>query len=103
MYSLEKTELFLKWYQSLKDNSAKQRIFSRLLRVELGNLGDVKPVGEGVFEIRIVCGPGYRIYYAMKGQTIILLLSGGDKSTQQKDIEKAQSLWKEVKNENKQA
>ncbi|MCQ2123441.1 MAG: type II toxin-antitoxin system RelE/ParE family toxin [Fibrobacter sp.] len=101
MYTLEKTETFLKWYGYLKDVQAKQRIFSRLLRIELGNLGDVKPVGEGVFEIRIDAGPGYRLYYALRGTTVILLLCGGDKSTQQKDIDKAKTMWKELQNENK--
>lgn len=101
MYTLEKTETFLKWYGCLKDVLAKQRIFSRLLRIELGNLGDVKPVGEGVFEIRIDAGPGYRLYYALRGITVILLLCGGDKSTQQKDIDKAKTMWKELQNENK--
>lgn len=101
MYTVEKTEKFLMWYQSLKDAQAKQRIFSRLVRIELGNLGDVKSVGEGVFEIRIDCGPGYRIYYAMRGQTVILLLCGGDKSSQQRDIESAKQMWKGLENESK--
>lgn len=101
MYILEKTEIFLKWYQTLNDVQAKQRIFSRLLRIEIGNLGDVKSVGEGVFEIRIDAGPGYRLYYALKDSTIILLLCGGDKSTQQRDMDKAKTMWKELQNENK--
>ncbi|SHL22461.1 type II toxin-antitoxin system RelE/ParE family toxin [Fibrobacter sp. UWEL] len=101
MYTVEKTEKFLMWYQSLKDVQAKQRIFSRLVRIELGNLGDVKSVGEGVFEIRIDCGPGYRIYYAMRGQTVILLLCGGDKSSQQRDVESAKLMWKGLENESK--
>jgi len=101
VYTVEKTEKFLMWYQSLKDAQAKQRIFSRLVRIELGNLGDVKSVGEGVFEIRIDCGPGYRIYYAMRGQTVILLLCGGDKSSQQRDIESAKQMWKGLENESK--
>jgi len=101
VYTVEKTEKFLMWYQSLKDVQAKQRIFSRLVRIELGNLGDVKSVGEGVFEIRIDCGPGYRIYYAMRGQTVILLLCGGDKSSQQIDVESAKLMWKGLENESK--
>ncbi|MCQ2101972.1 MAG: type II toxin-antitoxin system RelE/ParE family toxin [Fibrobacter sp.] len=101
MFSIEKTETFSKWYADLKDNQAKQRIFSRLLRVELGNLGDVKNIGDGISEMRFDVGPGYRLYYAIRGQVVIILLCGGDKSTQRRDIEKAKEMWRAIQNENK--
>lgn len=75
------------------------RIRARLDRVVLGNLGTIKPVGDGVCEFKIDHGPGYRIYYAMNGKTVVLLLVGGDKSTQQRDIEKAKAYWKRQKEE----
>ena len=73
------------------------RIRARLDRVELGNFGTAKPLGDGVCELKIDHGPGYRIYYAMNGKTVVLLLIGGDKSTQQKDIETAKAYWKRQK------
>ena len=74
--------IFDEWLDSLRDRRAKAKIRARLDRVEDGNLGDCKPVGEGVFELRIDYGPGYRIYFGQEGITIIILLCGGDKSTQ---------------------
>jgi len=82
---------------SLRDKVAVYRIRARLDRVELGNFGIVKSVGDGVSELKIDHGPGYRIYFAMRGKTVVLLLSGGDKSTQQKDIETAKAYWKQQK------
>jgi putative addiction module killer protein len=82
---------------SLRDKVAVYRIRARLDRLELGNFGIVKPVGDGVSELKIDHGPGYRIYFAMSGKTVVLLLSGGDKSTQQKDIETAKAYWKQQK------
>jgi putative addiction module killer protein len=81
------------WLESLRDRQARARIKKRLDRIELGNLGDFKPVGEGVLELRIDYGPGYRIYFAESGATIILLLYGGDKSTQDQDILRAKQYW----------
>lgn len=81
--------LFDGWLHSLRDRRAKAKIRARLDRVEDGNLGDFKLVGEGVFELRIDYGPGYRVYFGQEGTTIIILLYGGDKSTQEQDIRKA--------------
>jgi len=90
---------FLLWLYSLKDKMAVYRIRARLDRVVLGNFGTVEPVGDGVRELKINHGPGYRIYYAISGKTVVLLLVGGDKSTQQKDIDTAKVCWKRQKEE----
>lgn len=87
------------WIKGIRDTQTKQRIQSRLDRIERGNLGDFRPVGEGVFEFRLDFGAGYRIYYALAGTTLIILLVGGDKDTQDKDISLAQRLWKDNKDE----
>ncbi len=81
---------------ALKDANAVARIAARIRRLELGNLGDVKPVGEGVSELRIDYGPGYRIYFIQQGNTVVILLCGGDKRTQNKDIRTAKRMAKEV-------
>ncbi|WP_449417282.1 type II toxin-antitoxin system RelE/ParE family toxin [Phormidium nigroviride] len=92
---------FLEWYNCLRDGKAQAKINARLERVILGNLGDYRSVGEGVWELRINYGPGYRIYFGQIGETIVLLLCGGDKSTQQQDIEKAKEYWEDyAKSEN---
>ena len=96
MIEIRQTETYRKWFDSLKDRNARMRIDIRIRRISLGNFGDVKPVGEGVFEIRIDYGPGYRIYYLQKKNTVIILLLGGDKSTQSKDIQKAHELAQRV-------
>jgi putative addiction module killer protein len=92
MIEIRQTETYRKWFDSLKDRNARMRIDIRIRRISLGNFGDVKPVGEGVSEIKIDYGPGYRIYFVQKKNTIIILLSGGDKSTQSRDIQKAHEL-----------
>lgn len=84
---------FERWLEALRDGLGRARIRKRLDRIELGNLGDVKPVGEGVLEFRIDYGPGYRVYFAQVGSSIILLLCGGDKSTQTQDISRAKQYW----------
>ncbi|MHC5933795.1 type II toxin-antitoxin system RelE/ParE family toxin [Nostoc sp.] len=89
--------IFDDWVDSLRDRRAKAKIRARLDRVEDGNLGDCKSVGEGVFELRIDYGSGYRIYFGQERITIIILLSGGDKSTQKQDVEKAQEYWKDYR------
>lgn len=86
---------FIEWLESLKDKTIRYRIKERLDRVSLGNLGDHKSVGNGVSELRLKFGSGYRIYYGEDGDSIILLLSGGDKDTQSKDIKKAQQYWQD--------
>ncbi len=96
MYLIETTLWFDKWLRKLRDKKAKARILMRLKQVELGNLGDVKSVGHRISELRINYGQGYRVYFTRKGNVIILLLHGGDKSTQSKDIEKARLRLKEI-------
>lgn len=84
---------FVEWLELLKDKTIRYRIKERLDRVALGNIGDNKPVGNGVMELRFSFGSGYRIYYGEENDQIILLLCGGDKATQSKDIKKAHSFW----------
>ncbi|MBF0448438.1 MAG: type II toxin-antitoxin system RelE/ParE family toxin [Magnetococcales bacterium] len=84
---------FLSWLEGLRDIRAKARIRTRLDRVSMGNLGDHKTVGEGVIELRITYGPGYRVYLGRDGEQLVLLLCGGDKSTQTRDITKAHEYW----------
>ncbi len=91
-YEIRSTAIFDKWLSRLRDRQAVLAIAQRLTRAAAGNLGDVKPVGGGIREIRIFTGKGYRLYFTMKGEKIILLLCGGDKSSQQKDIEKAKAM-----------
>jgi putative addiction module killer protein len=86
---------FAEWLSSLRDLNAVVKIEQRLDRVRLGNLGNSKSVGEGVCELKIDFGPGYRVYFGQLGSTIVLLLCGGDKSTQEQDIRKAYEYWKE--------
>ncbi|MEB3179060.1 MAG: type II toxin-antitoxin system RelE/ParE family toxin [Nostocaceae cyanobacterium] len=88
---------FYEWFDALRDKKTKAKIRARLDRVEDGNLGNYKSVGEGVFELRIDFGPGYRIYFGQDSTTIILLLCGGDKSTQEADISKAKEYWEDYR------
>ena len=90
---------FREWFDSLKDIKAQVKIDIRISRLRLGNFGDAKRVGPGVYELRIHFGPGYRVYYGLEGNKIVLLLCGGDKSTQKKDVQKAVAHWKEYKEE----
>ncbi len=94
------TEPFRDWLADLKDRRAKARVVARIARMEIGNLGDVKPVGSGVSETRSNYGPWYRLYFGGKGETLIVLLIGGDKGTQARDIKAAKALWKAWKEEN---
>ncbi len=86
---------FEDWLQDLRDKAAQAKIFTRIDRLRFGNFGDCKSVGGGVFELRIHFGPGYRIYFGVVGMEVILLLLGGDKSSQKRDIESAHKYWKE--------
>lgn len=88
---------FVEWLNSIRDNVTNNRILQRMARVETGNFGDHKSVGSGVFELRLDFGPGYRIYYALDGPVVVLLLVGGEKKTQPSDIEKAKEYWAEYK------
>ena len=96
MYEVRETSIFSNWLKKLKDNVAKVSIARRIVRLENGNFGDSKSVGEGVFELRIDVGQGYRVYFTNKDNTIIILLVGGDKSSQDKDIKAAKDMAKEV-------
>jgi putative addiction module killer protein len=89
MIEVRKTNTFAKWIDGLKDIRARARILVRIERLALGNPGDVKPVGEGVSELRIDYGPGYRVYFTKQGQHVVILLAGGNKHSQTKDIKTA--------------
>lgn len=101
MYSILLTEPFKEWLDNIKDSMTQRRLVRRLEKVSKGNWGDIKYVGESVWEMREFFGPGYRMYYIKHGDVIIVMLGGGDKSTQQKDIEQAIALSKtvEIKND----
>ena len=92
MIAVRETHAFSEWLASLRDAQARTRIQGRILRLRMGNPGDVKPVGEGVSELRINYGPGYRVYYVKRGLSLAILLAGGAKSTQDKDIKSALQL-----------
>jgi putative addiction module killer protein len=96
MIEIRETDEFKKWIRSLRDSIAKAKIASRIQRLKYGNPGDVKPVGEGVSEMRIDHGPGYRVYFVNRGNTIVVILCGGDKTTQQSDIDRALRLADEL-------
>ncbi len=95
MFVVHKTDQFIKWLRSLRDVRALARIQIRIDRLALGNAGDVKPVGSGVSELRIDYGLGYRVYFCKRGETYVLLLCGGDKRTQEVDIDEAKKLARE--------
>ena len=92
MIEIRKTEVFAKWLDELRDLRGRARVLARIERLAAGNPGDVKPVGEGISEMRIDYGPGYRVYFKRRGRMLIILLAGGDKSTQSKDIRTAMRL-----------
>jgi len=89
---VRQTERFARWFAELRDRRARRRVQARIDRLAIGNLGDVKPVGDGVSEMRIDYGPGYRVYFIRRGETLVILLAGGDKSTQARDIAVAREL-----------
>ena len=92
MIEIRQTETYANWFDSLRDRKARARIDVRIRRLSLGNPGDVKPIGSGVSELRIDYGPGYRVYFVQRGPILIILLAGGDKRTQERDIKKALEL-----------
>jgi putative addiction module killer protein len=89
---IRQTEIYARWFSGLRDRRARARIDIRIRRLSLGNLGDVRSVGEGVCELRIDDGPGYRVYFVQGGQALVILLAGGDKGTQERDIRTALDL-----------
>ncbi len=92
---VRQTRVYAQWVSGLRDRAAVMRINVRIRRMSLGNFGDVRPVGSGVSELRINYGPGYRVYFKLRDKEIVILLCGGDKSTQDRDIERAKTLAKE--------
>ena len=97
MIQIQQTETYAKWFAGLRDIVARARIDIRIRRLSLGNAGDTKPVGEGVSELRVDHGPGYRVYFIQRGEVVIVLLAGGNKSTQDRDIRNAKALAKDLK------
>ncbi len=96
MVEVRQTDVYAAWFAGLRDREARARITVRIRRLSLGNPGDMKPVGSGVSEMRIDYGPGYRIYFVGRGDTVVVLLCGGDKRHQDRDIARALELAKEV-------
>jgi len=99
MFEIRQTRIFSDWIKSLRDENARSRVNIRIRRISLGNPGDVKSVGEGVSEMRVDYGPGYRVYFTRQGGSLVLLLCGGNKQTQSKDIAFAKKLAKEIGND----
>ena len=97
MVEVLQTERFARWLEDLRDLRARARVQARIERLIGGNPGDIKPVGSGVSELRINYGPGYRVYFPQKGSTLIILLAGGDKASQPRDIDEALSLARQIK------
>lgn len=96
MIEIRQTETYSEWFSALRDHQAKARIDIRIRRLSMGNPGDVKPVGRGVSELRVDYGPGYRVYFKQRGETLIILLTGGDKRTQERDIKTALDLAQDL-------
>ena len=97
MNTLVRSDEFSDWLDGLDDRRASARILARLTSAEHGNFGDCEPVGEGVSEMRVHFGPGYRVYFTRSGQTVYVLLCGGDKSSQRRDIERAKAMARDLK------
>ncbi len=94
---INRTDLFRDWIDDLKDQKGRARILYRIRYAENGNFGDCESVGDGVSEMRIHFGPGYRVYFGQEGKNVYLLLVGGDKGSQKRDIKRAKTLWNELK------
>lgn len=92
----QQTPAFADWFHGLRDNKAKSKVASRIARIEIGLMGDVKSVGDGVSEARIDFGPGYRLYFTRRGEQLIILLIGGDKSSQRRDIAQAKEMASQI-------
>ncbi|EAA7555535.1 type II toxin-antitoxin system RelE/ParE family toxin [Salmonella enterica] len=102
MKEIIRSETFSDWLLSLKDSRAKARVLARIDRMKAGNFGDSEPIGDGLSEVRIHYGPGYRVYFMQQGNVVVVLLCGGDKSSQSKDIKQAKQIakaWREAKND----
>jgi putative addiction module killer protein len=93
---VRQSQVFARWLGGLRDSRARMRINARIRRLSVGNFGDVKLVGDAISELRIDYGPGYRIYFVQRGETLVILLAGGDKSTQERDIARARELASEL-------
>ncbi|MFZ1091381.1 MAG: type II toxin-antitoxin system RelE/ParE family toxin [Xanthobacteraceae bacterium] len=96
MIEVRQTETFARWFARLRDRRAQRRVQARIDRLQIGNAGDVRPVGEGVLEMRIDYGPGYRVYFVQRGVALVILLAGGDKGTQPRDIVLAHKLARDL-------
>jgi len=96
MFEVRETAVYADWFAGLRDRNAKARINIRIRRLSLGNPGDVKPVGEGISELRVDYGPGYRVYFAQKADVLVVLLAGGDKATQDRDIRQSKALARDL-------
>lgn len=96
MNTLRRTTEFDRWLRGLQDQEGRYRILARLTQAEAGNFGDCAPVGEGVSEMRIHCGPGYRVYFVRRGAAVYVLLAGGDKASQSRDIRRARELARTI-------
>ena len=93
------SEPFTEWMRGLRDGAARNRIRQRIARVRLGNCGDARSIGEGVFELRIHLGPGYRVYFGREGERVVILLCGGDKGSQARDSERAREFWRDYRSQ----
>ena len=96
MIEVRQTETFARWFARLRDRRAQRRVQARIDRLQIGNAGDVRPVGEGVLEMRIDYGPGYRVYFVQRGVALVILLAGGDNGTQPRDIVLAHKLARDL-------
>jgi putative addiction module killer protein len=96
LIEVRQTETFARWFARLRDRRAQRRVQARIDRLQIGNAGDVRPVGEGVLEMRIDYGPGYRVYFVQRGVALVILLAGGDKGTQPRDIVLAHKLARDL-------
>jgi len=95
-YEIETTNVFDKWFSKIKDKKSQARILVRIKRIQFGHFGDHKAIDDELFELRLFFGSGFRVYYTIRGNTVVLLLTGGDKSSQNKDIQKAKAIMEDL-------